>query len=710
MTIFVTKETFLKARERFIDAIRQSTGGAPSEVVPGKIIRFATSDRRGDEAGWCKLFDDGEGGVFGCWRQGISETWQARETHSPEERQAFAKHVRQARVEAQRLEEHQRTECREKSAELWERGRDVDAKHAYLLAKGVKPHGLKQLRDMLMVPVRDTAGTLHGIQFIQPDGGKRFKTGTAVAGCYHAIGGKPNGKIIVCEGYATGSTIHEVTDVAVAIAFNAGNLKPVAEALRMKYPDVEIVVCADDDCLTKGNPGLARATEAAQAVGGKLAVPAFPDTRGVKDSDFNDLARLCGIEAVRASIEAARVAPPITVENPPEAVPPQDKPRFSLKSGRDLQSLNIKIDYVVEGIIPRCAVILLYGRGGIGKTTLIMMIANAIDRGEIIFGMATTKTQVIVIDFENSLAVLSERAKRTGVEGVLFLDSGQNPPSLDKTDWTAYQELLKQYPGAVFVFDTLRSSHSGDENNSEAMTLIMRRMRMLRDAGATVILLHHTPKGNDRQFKGSGAIFDLCDQTLALYQTVKPGSDQEADDDDDDPDKVYRFGTGKKTRYKPHRVFLSFDTEQEVFTLAKNPDDEALEYLHSVISQVDKKTTAKQSEIVKAAISDGGFDFGGEKKIRALLKRGTDRFWTTDRGLHNSIIYRPIQFGRLADPIGAEKLPHWNNHPCQLGNTPEKQVNNNTPQSHVVVESGRLADTTCQTEEIPFFDLEEEAV
>lgn len=371
---------------------------------------------------------------------------------------------------------------------------------------------------------------------------------------------------------------------------------------------------------------------------------------------------------------------------------------FALKSGRELQSLNIKIEWLVEGVIPRGAVILLYGRGGIGKTTLIMMIADAIDRGETIFGMATVKAQVIVIDFENSLAVLSERAKRTAVDGVLFWDSGQNPPSLDKADWTAYQALLEQYPGAVLVFDTLRSAHSGDENNSEVMTLIMRRMRQLRDAGATVILLHHTPKGNDRQFKGSGAIFDLCDQTLALYQTAKPGSDQEADDDDDDPDKVYRFGTGKKTRYRPHRVFLSFDSEQEVFILAKNPDDEALEYLHSIVCQIHEKTSAKQTEIVKTAISDGGFDFGGDKKIRALLKRGTGRFWTTDRGLHNSIIYRPIQFGSLAGPIGGEKLPNRKEADCQFGNTPEKQVDNDTPQSTAVVEFGSLAKGVYQTE------------
>lgn len=139
-----------------------------------------------------------------------------------------------------------------------------------------------------------------------PDGTKRFKSGTAVTGCYHAIG-KPNGKILIAEGYATGTTLHEITGHAVACAFSAGNLKPVAMALREKYPDTVLVICADDDHFTEGNPGLTKTTEAARAVDGLLAIPRFPATRKDDDTDFNDLARLAEPEAVAACIEAATV-------------------------------------------------------------------------------------------------------------------------------------------------------------------------------------------------------------------------------------------------------------------------------------------------------------------------------------------------------------------------------------------------------------------
>ena len=307
--------------EQFISKIRQATGFSPdpAKIIPGgEMVRFATSDRRGDESGWCRLFSDGEGGVFGCFRQGLSESWQARQPANPEQRAAFQEKVKQARQEAAKIEEQQRAECRKKSAELWELGREVDAKHGYILAKQIKPYGAKQLQGSLIVPVRDAAGTLHGLQFIQADGSKRFKSGTTVAGCYHSIG-KPNGKLLVAEGFATAATLHESTGLAVACAFNAGNLKPVAESLRAKYPTMTIIVAADDDHATDGNPGLSKATEAARAVNGLLARPAFPETRGPKDTDFNDLARLAGLAAVKSCIDGAASPEPCTsIETAPQ--------------------------------------------------------------------------------------------------------------------------------------------------------------------------------------------------------------------------------------------------------------------------------------------------------------------------------------------------------------------------------------------------------
>lgn len=108
--------------------------------------------------------------------------------------------------------------------------------------------------------------------------------------------GKSNGTTVICEGFATGASIHEATGMAVLVAHSAGNLKAVAEALRAKHPDERILIAADDDWQTDGNPGLTKAGEAAQAAGATVVVPQFPE-RFEGLTDFNDLHREFGLIA-----------------------------------------------------------------------------------------------------------------------------------------------------------------------------------------------------------------------------------------------------------------------------------------------------------------------------------------------------------------------------------------------------------------------------
>jgi putative DNA primase/helicase len=148
-------------------------------------------------------------------------------------------------------------------------------------------------------------GELHSLQFIGPDGGKRFLTGGRVAGCYFSIGSTQGAAALcIAEGFATGATIHQAGH-PVAVAFNAGNLKAVAQAMRDRFPALPLIVCADDDDATDGNPGLTKACEAARAVGGLLAVPDFGPERPAGATDFNDLAAVRGMEAVRDAMKNA---------------------------------------------------------------------------------------------------------------------------------------------------------------------------------------------------------------------------------------------------------------------------------------------------------------------------------------------------------------------------------------------------------------------
>jgi putative DNA primase/helicase len=239
-------------------------------------------------------------GVAHCFRCGHVQMRQEEREFTPEQRKAFAKRMNALRRQHDAEQRERQATAAAASVIRWAAAQAVH-NHPYLAIKGVNAHGLRaEAGHTLLVPLRDTGGRLHSLQAIAPDGSKRFMPSGKVKGCYHGIG-KPSGRLVICEGYATGATVHEDTGHAVAVAFNSGNLLTVAKALRAKFPCITLVIAADDDWQTDGNPGLTAATEAARAVGGLLAVPNFAGLpRGDKDTDFNDLHRLAGMVEVQA--------------------------------------------------------------------------------------------------------------------------------------------------------------------------------------------------------------------------------------------------------------------------------------------------------------------------------------------------------------------------------------------------------------------------
>lgn len=253
-------------------------------MADGVLHRYQVQgDKAGSKNGWYVLHTDGQlFGVFGSWKTGQSETWlpTAAETMTAGERQALAMRMSAAKLARDAEQAAVHTSARQRANDLWEKSKPADGGHAYLVKKGVPAYGLKLLRQQLVVPLRDVDGTLHSLQFIAGDGRKTFLTGGRKRGCYHAIG-KPAAALCICEGYATGATIYRDTGHATAVAFDAGNLQPVARALRQKFPRLTLVIAADNDTETPGNPGVTAAQAAAQAVGGVLAVPTFGEVAHV---------------------------------------------------------------------------------------------------------------------------------------------------------------------------------------------------------------------------------------------------------------------------------------------------------------------------------------------------------------------------------------------------------------------------------------------
>jgi len=136
----------------------------------------------------------------------------------------------------------------------------------------------------------DFTGALASLQFIEPDGTKRLLPGGRKQGYPCPWRHPPTFQVILCEGGATGCTLAEDEPEALVLsAIDAGNLEPVAMGTRRRWPSAERVIAGDDDRLTPGNPGAAKARAAAMASGALLALPPWPEGAPDGLTDFNDL-------------------------------------------------------------------------------------------------------------------------------------------------------------------------------------------------------------------------------------------------------------------------------------------------------------------------------------------------------------------------------------------------------------------------------------
>lgn len=317
----------------------------PELDLSGKLVRFhVPGDKKARRDGWYQAHADGNPTVvFGWWghvdTQSVSLFDAA--TLTPEERAAHAQRIEAARQQRQREEAQRRNKAAGIACTIWDKASPAPADAAYLVRKGVAAHVLRvatwrkwiqgeagqwqecQYPGALLVPLRNIKGELRNLQAILPGkdlpGGrdKDFLSGGEKAGCFHLLGTPEAGRpLLVCEGWATGASLHECTGHAVAVAFDCGNLAAVALALRGAWPDAALLIAGDNDAHTEGNPGATKAREAAAATAARWCVPDFAGLdEADKPTDFNDLHALAGADAVARQIAAAALdASPCTAQ------------------------------------------------------------------------------------------------------------------------------------------------------------------------------------------------------------------------------------------------------------------------------------------------------------------------------------------------------------------------------------------------------------
>ena len=294
--------------DRFAEVMRKRGLIPPRDIqADGKIHRCDVIGKRGRDDGSYLLFPTGKvpAGGFQNFKDGLGwENWRydlGRQTLTAAEEYDLKK--KRATAERERAEKAQldADAAEQRAQAIWARSRGA-GDHPYLVKKKVKAYGTRIFKSALVVPAKDADGKLRGLQFIDAHGKKLWMKGSRPTGAFYQIGAVGD-TIAICEGFATGATIHAATGDTVIVAFSAGNLKAVAEAVRRKYPSARIIIGADDDHETKNNPGRYAGLSAALAIDAEITDPSSNNKLGPGLSDFNDLAVSSAPDFVRSAFQ-----------------------------------------------------------------------------------------------------------------------------------------------------------------------------------------------------------------------------------------------------------------------------------------------------------------------------------------------------------------------------------------------------------------------
>lgn len=280
-------------------------------VMDGQIHRVPVADgKRGARDGAYQGFSDGRpNGWYQNHKTGKRGKWLATgHVLTSEAKKALRQESAEKLADREELRKEDQARAMKRAYAKWMNAEPASPDHPYLARKGVAAYGLRQDKHgNLIVPGYDEHGRIQTLEYINKDGAKWYEKDCPKRGAMAILPDQDALKgevILMVEGYATGASVHQATGLPVAVAFDAGNIKDAALAIKRQMPGVKLTICADNDApriTDEKNIGVAKAKEAASVVGGcKVIVADFDhDEKERGLTDFNDLHQARGLDAVR---------------------------------------------------------------------------------------------------------------------------------------------------------------------------------------------------------------------------------------------------------------------------------------------------------------------------------------------------------------------------------------------------------------------------
>ena len=420
--------------------------------------------------------------------------------------------------------------------------REIDAgKAAAILGYAPKSGGDQLTGRLLVVPVKQGDG-ISTLELIDESGRKAALAGRgSKAGGYWATERLPDGDgpepLHFCEGVATTLSDKEATGEIVIATLSAGNMPAVAKIMRERYPTRPFVFCADLVKAT-GEPD-PHAIEAARSVGGKLAIPDFGTDRDPDMTDMNDLAVICGPEAVAACIANAQA--PARGEYQPGG---DDAP--ACEYARDVSLIRASdvtpeaIAWLWNGWLAAGKMHVFGGAPGTGKTTISMGLAATVTTGGLWpDGTRTIAGNVVIWSGEDDPAdtliprLVLSGADLSRVYFIADIREGNERRSFDPArDMEPLRRKLAEIGGVkLLIVDPVVSAIAGDSHkNAEVRRGLQPLVDLAGSMRCALLGITHFSKGTGGRDPVERLTGSLAFGALARVVLVAAKHQEEGDD------------------------------------------------------------------------------------------------------------------------------------------------------------------------------------
>ena len=530
-------------KQQILDFMRYhdlSPVGYEDIITDGKIHRYRIhGDKPSSKSGaYCVFTDYYPTGWIKNWRTGELVQWHfkrdslddAGKTYFTDAKyQEMIEKSRKHQAELNRQLAREHAEAATHAADIFNNLPPAPEDFPYLVKKKVRSLGLKYYPDTksIAVPLRNADGDFMSLQWINEAGEKKFYSGASTRGAFFSvaldlISNNPTLPILVSEGYATMATVYDLTALPCVAAMNCHNLIPVCEGLKKKYPAAKIIILADNDAQTEGNPGLkcAQDTQATLKLSGVL-YPKFK--RRDKGTDWNDFSMTYGEEETRAILE----------EKIKILTLPKDRQKVMGQveqiNAEDLKSKPFSpLKWAVEGFLP-AGLSILAGGPKVGKSILSLHLSLSVAIGGYAFGkIKVEQGDVLYLALEDTQRRLQER-----IEGADLSED------TDLSRLTLTTRVPRQHEGGLqyirwwledhensrlVIIDTLqkfRKQLSGKNSMySEDYDVVSEIKQLADEFDVPFLIIHHLKKAMSEdwlnEISGSQGIAGAADTIFAL--------------------------------------------------------------------------------------------------------------------------------------------------------------------------------------------------